>query len=234
MALLSSYLRFATERYWFTARLAAKTLLTVAFAGGLVYLSWQATRSADESIWLMRAHKAKAQSPEQIAALQKAFSIEPQNGATARAIGEEFRLQSWQNTGDYEEQAREAMKWFKRAMELNPYDDSSVLRYGMCLDQLGQHDDAFAYFDRANQMDPNSYFNNAYMGWHYVQTGDDAAAVVWLERSRRMFSEDNPIANSYLRIARDQMSQAATNTSPLQWHASSPAQQLTLPPWDKK
>ena len=233
MALLSGYLRFATDRYWFTAQPAAKTLLTMALVAGMIYLGWQAARSARESIWLMRAQKAAPASQEQIAALQKAFSIEPRNGDTARAIGEAFRLQSWQNTADYEAQALEAMNWFKRATELNPYDDSSVLRYGMCLDQIGRHDEALKYFDQANRMDPNSYFNNAYMGWHYVQAGDCAAAVVWLQRSLQMEPYGNPVAKSYLQIAREQMMTAAANASPLQLRLSTPSKPLDLPPWDK-
>ena len=229
MALLSSYVRFATERYWFTARPAAKTLLTAALAAGSVYLAWQGVRSAHESIWLMRAQKAGEASAEQIAALQKAFSVEPKNAVTAHAIGEAFRVQSWQNNDDYKEKALEGIKWFKRAVALNPYDDSSVLRTGMCLDQIGEYDQAFTYFDRANRMDPNSYFNNAYMGWHYAQTGDYAAARVWLQRSRMLELENNPIAASYLKIAEDHLLQAATNASPLQVHSST--SQTVIPPW---
>jgi O-antigen ligase len=229
MALLSSYVRFATERYWFTARAAAKTLLTAALAAGLVYLGWQGARSAHESIWLMRAQRATEASPEQIAALQNAFDTEPRNFETARAIGEDFRIQSFQNNDDYQEKALAAMKWFKRAMDLNPYDDSSVLRYGMCLDQIDKHDEAFAYFDRANRLDPNSYFNNAYMGWHYAQTGDYAAARTWLLRSIMLEQENNPIAFTYLKIAQDRLLEAAANNSPLQLH-STPSQ-FTPPPW---
>jgi O-antigen ligase len=232
MALLSGYLRFATDRYWFTARLGVKTLLTTVLVAGVACLGWQAARSVAESTRLMRAQKAAPASPQQIAMLQKAFSIEPRNAETARAIGEAFRLQSWQDTGDYQAQALEAMKWFKRATALNPYDDSSVLRYGMCLDQLGRHDEALKYFDQANRMDPNSYFNNAYMGWHYVQAGDCAAAVVWLERSHHLEWKDNPVADSYLQIARNQMLEAATNTGPSPLRPS-PAKPLNLPPWDK-
>jgi O-antigen ligase len=231
MALLSCYLRFATDRYWFTTGLATKILLTTVLAAGLVYLTNQGARSATESLWLMRAQKAEPASPEQIEALQRAYNFEPRNGDTARAIGEAFRLQSWQNTDDYKEQALEAIRWFKLALADNPYDDSSALRYGMCLDQIGEHDQALTYFDRANRMDPNSYFNNAYMGWHYVQTGDYAAARVWLQRSRWLESEDNPIADSYLRITQDQMLQAATNSSPLEFHPGT--SQNTIPVWNK-
>ena len=229
MALLSSYVRFATERYWFTARIGSKTLLTLALVCGFVYLGSQAARSAHASLWLMRAGNSEAASAEQIAALQKAFAVEPKNFEIARTLGEAFRLQSWQNNDDYKEKALEAMKWFKRATELNPYDDSSCLRYGMCLDQINEHDQALPYFDRATRMDPNSYFNNAYMGWHYVQAGDFAAAREWLQRSHLLKGEDNPIANTYLQIAQNQMLETATNASPLLPRPSTNS--FVIPPW---
>lgn len=238
MALLTCYLRFATERYWFTARLVPKVLLSLTLVAGAVYLSTQAARSAGESLCLIRAERAKEASPEQIAALKNAFAIEPKNPITARALGEAYRRQSWQNLSDYKEQAQEAMSWFKRAFELNPYDDSSVLRYGMCLDQIGEHDKAYAYFDRANRMDPNSYYDNAYMGWHYIQIGDYAAAIDWLNRSYRLEWNDNPIATSYLQIARDHLLEAATNTTALELRATRASSQSPAPwqtvPWDKK
>lgn len=216
MALLSGYLRFVTDRYWARTRLAGKIPLTMILTAGVCFLSWQTVRSEEESLWLARAKLSKTASPERIAALEKAFSVEPKNGDTARAIGEAYRLQSWEGVGDSEGQARDAMKWFQLATELNPYDDSSVLRYGMCLDRIfDKHDEALAYFNRAVEMDPNSYFNNAYMGWHYVEAGDLAAARPWFLRSQRLEWQDNPIAGSYLKIVNDQMLEAAANTNAL-------------------
>jgi tetratricopeptide (TPR) repeat protein len=233
MALLSCYLRFATDRYWFTARLWIKAPLTFALIAGFGYLAWQGARLGGQTVWLMRAQKSAPASATQIAALKNAFTIEPKNFETARAIGEDYRLQSFQNTGDYEQQALEAMKWFKRAMELNPYDDSSTLRYGICLDHIDRHAEAFPYFQKANLLDPNSYYNNAWMGWHYMQTGDDAAAVVWLRRSRQMEWKDNPIADNYLQLAENQMLEAATNSNPFGLDLKPSTDKFVPPPWTK-
>ena len=229
MALLTCYVRFATERYWFTARIFPKTLLTATLACSMVYLASQAARSAQESTWLMRADKTASDSPAQIAALEKAFAVEPKNFETARALGEAFRQKSWAYNDGYKEDAQEAMKWFKRATELNPYDDSSYLRYGMCLDHLDQHSEAFAYFDRANRMDPNSYFNNAYMGWHYVQIGDYAAAREWLKRSQMLEWQNNPIADTYLKIAEANMLESAANDLASKLRSSTNS--FVIPPW---
>ena len=233
MALLSSYLRFATERYWFTARIVPKTLLTLALACGLIYLGSQAARSAQESVWLMRADRSKADSDTQITALKNAFAVDPKNFETARSLGEAFRAKSWQNNDGYQEDAKEAMKWFKRAIALNPYDDSSYLRYGMCLDHLYEHAEAFAYFDRANRMDPNSYFNNAYLGWHYSQIGDYAAAREWFIRSHSLEWQNNPVADTYLKIAENNMLENATNDLASQLRSRPSTNSYVIPQWNK-
>jgi tetratricopeptide (TPR) repeat protein len=216
MALLTGYFRFVTDRYWFKARLGIKVPLTIVLIAASIFLTWQTVRSERASLWLIQAKRAPADSAEQIAALEKAFAADKGNAETARAIGEAFRQQSWQGIGDSEGQAHEAMNWFRQAIALNPYDDSSMLRYGMCLDRIfGSHDEAFEYFNRAIELDSNSYFNDAYMGWHFVQSGDYAAARPWFVRSRRLEWNENPIAETYLKLVNDRLLEAATNLSPV-------------------
>jgi O-antigen ligase len=204
MALLSSALRFTTDRYWFTAGIATKTAATLLLLAGLGYLSWQGARRAAEHVWLRRAALSTDQASARLA-LEKAFAIEPTNFETAYACGEGLRTESWEGNSNYAQLASAAMEWFDRSMKLNRYDGYTYLRYGMCLDWLGQTDKARPYFDRAVELDPNGYFTAAYMGWHYFQTGDYAAARSWLERSYRLHAEENVIANSYLQIVTDRM-----------------------------
>ena len=75
------------------------------------------------------------------------------------------------------------MTWFELGMKLNPLESHFPLRYGMCLHWLGRHDEAGPYFERAIQLDPNSYYTVGYMGWHYFQLEDYKAARKWLEDS---------------------------------------------------
>lgn len=216
MAFLTCYVRFATDRYWFKVRLGIRVILTIVLAGAFSYLAWQTVISEKATLWIVRAKREPANSVEQIAALEKAFATDNKWGETARTIGEAYRQQSWEGIGDSEGQARQAMKWFQQAITLNPYDDSSILRYGMCLDRIfDKHDEAFEYFNRAIELDSNSYFNNAYMGWHYVQSGDYAAARPWFLRSYHLEWNENPIADTYLKLVDDRMMEAATNASPL-------------------
>jgi O-antigen ligase len=200
LALLSSNLRFATERYWWSARLPLKTLTTLALVAGGVYLSYQEWRQGHEQLWLARAEQLPDFSSARTAVLIKAFDAEPMNFETAYDIGEAYRLQSFKGGQNYEDLARTAMKWYACGLKLDRYDGYDYLRSGMCLDWLGQDAEAGPYFSQAEALDPNGYYTVANIGWHYVQTGDYAAARSWLARSMRLNWQDNVVGRSYLEI----------------------------------
>ncbi len=198
LALLSSNLRFATERYWLGARLPVKMIATLALVAGVAYLSCQGWRRGHEAVWLARAEQSPNFSTQRAAALNAAFESEPMNFETAYDIGECFRTQSFDGGQNYEALAKTAMQWYARGMKLNPHDGYNYLRYGMCLDWLEKHDEAGPYFNRADALDPNGYYTEANIGWHYVQAGNYAAAWPWLERSLRLYGSGNDIARFYL------------------------------------
>jgi tetratricopeptide (TPR) repeat protein len=201
MALLSSCLRFTSERYWLPARAGVKVVLTLVLLSGAVYLGCQGYRRLTEYVWLARAQNAASFSPGQIAFLEKAFAAEPGNFETAYSNGQAFRIESWEGDADYRELAGKAIDWFARAIKLDPYHGYSFMQYGMCLDWLGRFDEAQTQFERAVLLDPNGYFTAAHMGWHYVQKEDYAAAKTWFERSQHLLDgPGNPIPNSYLPI----------------------------------
>ena len=214
MALLSGYLRFATERYWFSVRLPAKALASLLLVVGCAYLGWQEWRRGSAYVWSQRAAQQTNFSPAQAGDLQRAFAIEPKDFATAYKIGEAYRVQSWQGDANYRELAQKAMHWYEITMKLDPFGPYAWLRYGMCLDWLGQTDESWPYYDRADLLDPNGYYMVANIGWHFVQTGNYAAARPWFERSLHLQWQDNDIARNYLEIVNQRLLDAATNTSP--------------------
>ena len=213
LALLSSNLRFATEKFWFNLRLPVKLVATLALAGGIFYLGAQEIRHSRETFWLARADQLPDFSPERAAALEKASAADPQNTATTYAIGECYRMQSFNGGSDYELQAKTAMDWFSRGMKSNPFDGNNYMGYGMCLDWLERHDEAESYFNRADALDPNGYFVAANIGWHYVQAGDYAAARPWLQRSLKLQWFDNPTATSYLNLVEQKLRDIAAGKS---------------------
>jgi tetratricopeptide (TPR) repeat protein len=215
MALLSSHLRFATERYWVTVRVWGKLVASVVLVAGVVYLGRQGWHHTTEYVWLTRAAGVPNFSPAQAACLQKAFAAEPMNADTACAIGEAFRRQSSEGGSNNEQLAEQAIQWYDRSIKLNPWGGYTLLSpwagYGWCLDWLGRSDKSAGYFQRADELDPNNYFISSYIGLHYVQSGDLAAARSWFERSLRLHGQNNPIARNYLPIVNKRMLEAATN-----------------------
>ena len=210
MALLTSHLRFATDRYWVGLRLKGKAAASVVVLAGVVYLGLQGWRRGTEYVWLARAEGKPAFSDEQIACLKKAFAKEPMNPQTAYAIGEAYRVQSAVGGADYTVLAEQAMEWFRHSMKLNEWEGKVYAGCGWCLDWLGRPAESARYFERAVQLEPNSYFMMDNIGRHYVQTGDFAAAKPWFERSLSLHG-DNAIAQSYLNIVIRRMQEAATN-----------------------
>jgi O-antigen ligase len=198
LALLSSNLRFATQRHWISARLPVKMLATLPLVAGVAYLSCQGWRRGHEAVWLAQAEQSPVYSPTQAANLKKAFDVELMNFETAYNIGEAYRVQSFDGGQNYEDLAKTAMQWYARSMKLNPHDGYNYLRYGMCLDWLEKHDEAGPYFNRADALDPNNYYTAANIGWHYVQAGNYAAARPWLERSLLLEWHGNTMARFYL------------------------------------
>ena len=210
LALLSGQLRYATSRFGFDANSRAKILATAALAGGIFYFSAQGVRLVRELTWLARAQDARLLVLDRAALLEKAFNAEPKNFHIAYDIGEFYRIQSFQGGQDYETLAQTAIRWYSRSMNLDRFDSFNYLRYGMCLDWMDKHDEAGKFYSRAEGLDPNNSFVVANIGWHYVQTGDYAAARQCLERSLRLEPNANAIGHSYLEIVEKGLAEEAS------------------------
>ena len=210
LALLAGQSRFAAANRKTETGVIVRLVLIVALAGGIAYFGLQGYRREQEWVWQARAADVNLPFLDRASLLERAFDAEPKDFQAAYDIGELYRLQSFLGGQDYETQANTAMKWYLRGMDLDRFDGYDELGYGMCLDWLGRFDEAEAHYSRAEALDPNGYFTDAYIGWHYVQFGDYAAARVWLERSLRLQWIDNPIASSYWDIVQDRLTQQAS------------------------
>ncbi|MGO8765896.1 MAG: O-antigen ligase family protein [Limisphaerales bacterium] len=216
LALLTSNLRFATEKYWINLRMPKIIAVTVILSAGIAYLGWQEWRRAGETYWTGRAQDSRMLVLDRAVLLQKAFAAEPGNAETAYNIGEFYRVQSFEGGTSNEEQAETAIEWFGRAITLNPLDGYGYLRMGMCLDWLGRTNESAKFYSKAEALDPNGYYTVANIGWHYVQIGDYAAANEWFQRSLGlMWDKDNAIAGSYSQIVRKKLLEKASGNGPL-------------------
>jgi len=209
LALLTSNVRYATERFWFQPRRPLKLALTVVLVvltAGFLVQEW---RAAGETKWLARSERLPYFSPERAAALEKAFACEPENFQTAYDIGECYRTQSLDGGDNFAGLAEKAMSWYAQAIRLNRHDGYSYLRTGMCLDWLGQTEKSVPYYAAAEARDPNSYYMVANIGWHYVQTRDYAAAMECFHRSLKL-DYNNDIARNYLVICESKLAEKAS------------------------
>lgn len=219
MALVTSHLRFASESYWFRIGWPMKILGSILAVVALAYLVPQAARQAREYVLLERAARAPHFSVPEIQWLTGAFAVEPRNAQTAYDLGEAYRRQSQEGGQhyqgqagvDYKQLAQRAMDWFQKSIRLNPWDSRPYAGMGWCLDWLDRQSQSGPYFSRAEELDPNNYYNVNNIGLHYVQLQDYAAAKPWFERSLRLSLRDNPIAQNFLTICVSRMEEAATN-----------------------
>lgn len=212
MALLSSHLRFATERYWADLGWFGRIIGTAILLAGALYLGQQGWRRCHEYVWLERADKKHEPVDTRIAALKQAASVEPMNFLTTYTIGEFLRQSSWDGLGNHEQLAKEAIQWFERGIRLNRYDPYNYMRIGMCLDLLDRHDEAGRYFQRAVELDPKNHFIVAHQGWHFVQIGNFREAEKWFKQSLELHHAwQNPIARIYLDIVKRKLSEGPAN-----------------------
>lgn len=211
LGLVASNARYATESLWFRARLPLKlavSLALIAVVSGLAVSTW---RGVGETVWLAQAARLPNFSPEQTTALEQAFVREPRNFMTAYAIGECYRTQSFNGGDDYKNLGQKALEWYARGVRRQPYDANGYLRMGMCLDWLGEHgDQTETAYREAETRDPNGYFIVANIGWHYVQTGDYAAAQSCFTRSLKLEWQNNSIAKNYLPICESKLAEKAS------------------------
>ena len=211
MALLSSHLRFTSEKYWVTVPNWGKVLASLVLVAAVACLGQQGWRRGRENVWLDRAAGAPSLSAAQTGYLKHAFTADPLNPETAYAIGEAYRVQSSEGGENYRELAEQAMEWLQRSIKLNQWGGDAYMRYGWCLDWLDRTAESPPSFDRAAQLDPNGYSMASNIGLHYIQSGDFAAARTWFERSLRLEGQDNYIARNFLQVAQSRLQEAATN-----------------------
>jgi hypothetical protein len=207
MALVSGHFRFATEQYWHTARWPIRVPVTTVLLAGLGFLCGQSVRRTAELYWLTRAQSAEHNPAVRVPALEKAFTVETRNSESAYEIGEALRLKGWPGQEGYQALLTNALQWFQRSIDLNPFDPAPYVRSGMCLDWIGDPERADVYFKKAVELDPHGYYTLAHMGWHHVQREDYATAKTWLERSLHLVGTSNRIAQTYLKIVEERLAE---------------------------
>lgn len=200
LALAASHLRFASGRYWLSSWPGSQLVYSVLLIGLASFLGRSALLTAQEQIPLLEANSLPEASMEQIAAMQRAAEVEPNNFKTLYNIGEALRARGSSVEENAEANLEAAIEWFQAAADRYPIWAFNYVGIGMALDHLGRFDEATPYFERAVQLDPNQHQVVAYMGWHQVNLGDYVAAKRYFDRSLEIKWWDNHIPLTYNRL----------------------------------
>ena len=212
-AVIVAHRRFVTDAGWIKMSKPVSAFLSIILLGFAFALVWESVRGSREWWYLKEAANTHQPPQFQFEALLKAAELEPANAITAYRLGEMLRAQSFAGDPGYELLARQAMEWFQRAIRVNPHDAYSYLRYGMCLDWLGRHQESAAHFRRAVELDPNGYFTSALLGWHYYVIGDYVLAKIALEKSLKLrWRQGNPIAENYHDLVMKKLTEASVQS----------------------
>ena len=223
MAVVSSHLRFATDRYWRPGGWLLRSLVSLGCVAAILVLAGQGIRRGRELALLKQAARTPEYSQLRAALLRKAFQTEPKNFATTYELGEIYRVACSLGNPDAKDMGDRAMEWFQKTRDLNPFDAYNYLRYAMTLDYLKRFDEATPLMKRANDLDPNGYYIRAHQGWHCVQLAANAEwdgkyaearefytkAKEWFERSLRVKYYDNTIAIRYQVIVQRKLTELA-------------------------
>jgi O-antigen ligase len=203
-ALLTSHLRFTSNRYWLNPRLGGRVVLALVGVAGAALLVQQGLLRWREARLVQASERAETLLP-QVTALEQAVRLEPANADTRSRLGEILRRRSWAGDPAWRSAAEEAWKWFESARARNPWDTFPLLHGGMTLDWLGRHDEAATLFQRAVEMDPNNHYAALLRGWHEMQVSNWAEARQWLERSIKILPWGNWLAHSYLKVVEERL-----------------------------
>ncbi len=210
-ALLTAFIRFATERYWVSLKIPMRLGLSIfvcAISGMLIH---QALGQAHEHEALKASQAAKSL-PEQVAQLELAMKLEPNNPKTAASLGEIYRRHAMESRfTDKRANLDKAISWLMKATRLNPYDAYSHARLGMALDQLDRVKEAEAMFSKAEELDPNGYMTVAYIAWHKMHIRDYAAAKRYFDRVSPLDDPITPENESKKGLVAWRSESAATN-----------------------
>jgi tetratricopeptide (TPR) repeat protein len=207
MALLSGHWRFGTERFWVNPGSVGKILLTLTAAGAVWFMGREGVRAGREFYWMERSRKA-ATWKEQVEGMKEAQKIEPGNYITDLYLGEFYREEACEGRLDEAGNKAlflEAMAWYGRGMDLNPYDFESRAGYGMCLDWLERPKEATKYFVQALELKPEDAVVLWQFGWHCMRLKNYSLAKHWLEYSMAWVS--TPEAEYYLEMVKKRMAE---------------------------
>lgn len=101
---------------------------------------------------------------------------------------------------DHAKQAKAALPYFEKAIDLCPYNSSGWVYKGLCLTRLGRYAEALKHVHRAIGMDRANALANSTLGDIYLQMGDHNNAHSAYERAIKL-GDASPLSLAKLGVA---------------------------------
>ena len=157
--------------------LATLIVLFVAAEGTL------AVPNAVSSFWQMLAEHqhAKAELADARSAAERAWAWDSHNVQVASVLGDVSLSQARFSSGNANMLAGQALQWYQRAGQLNPFEADPVSRQAQALEFLGRWKDAEDAHQRALAMDPNYNLYYERLGMFHAARGEKEKAVAELQ-----------------------------------------------------
>ena len=120
---------------------------------------------------------------EALPPLKAAATADPQFWPVAGVLGDYYRVEADTHPAQRAELGGESVRWYLRALDADPLDDSLLIRLGTAYDVLERHDEALARTQQAVALQPyNGYFRIA-LGRHYWLRGQFPEAIAAYEQA---------------------------------------------------
>ena len=182
MAILSSHIRFATERFWLNPRMLGRLFATIVLIGTAAYLGAQLLKVGRQT-YVLSKYVDPISFEDRVALLRRAYQIDPMNSTVTLELGEQLRKYGWKVNEGAEKHVRESIPWFEKGVQLNPWNPFNYMNLGMCYHWFNDHAKATDYFEKAISLDPRGYYMLGMYGWHKLQLGDLEGAQKHLKDS---------------------------------------------------
>jgi O-antigen ligase len=199
MAILTSHIRFATERFWIKPGIIGRLFVSIVLIGSCSFLVWQMTRLAPQTYWLAK-YRGPLSYEEQLDILKKAHAAEPKNAAVAFAIGDLLREQAFDGEEGWQELAHQAISWFEKSAALNKWNPFNYTGLGACYARMNDWEKASPNFDRSLELDPQGSRVLFWNGWYRLQRGELTEARKYFWDSFSFHWQDNAEAKKYVEI----------------------------------
>jgi len=202
IALVSSYSRFATEKFWIRPAWWVQSLLVLALTAASGFLLLESWKSGTQLKKFAEAKREKISFKTRIQLLEKAQKIDPKNPPVTHYLAETLLLQSFEGYTDYQLHGKMAVSAFQRAIANNPFDPIAHARLGMAMDWIETgpktEDRSLPFYTRAFELDRYNYLTAAYLSWHFMELERYPEARFWCQTSLHLEnSKRNSLAHLY-------------------------------------